>query len=739
MIRILLFLLLISVPAYAVNPGVTGTIASSGVTGDTPVPPAPSCDKYWVGGTATWDATAGSKWATSSGGAGGAAIPTSSDDVCFDSGSGAVTVTASSSSVARDLNFVGPDASPTEFTGTFTIPASTTIVVSGSLSLSSSMTLTGGSTSTSNFTMNATTTGHTVTTNGKTIPGLMEFNGTGGGWTLMDTFNSNGGAATALRLTAGSLDTNDQAINLTNSSSGFQASGSTTRTLDLGSSIITIAGSNGVTMTTVTGLTLIEGTSKFILSGSTASFSGGGETYYDLEFTGTGAKTLSGANTFHDLTVTLGSAVQTSYLNVSNANQTVTGTFTVDGFSEVARPMIRSNTIGTARTITAAAVRTEYADFRDITGAGAASWDLSAATGGSGDCVGNSGITFTTADDLYWVGGTGSWTANSEWSTSSGGAGGARIPLCQDTAYFDANSFSAGSQTLTVDYLRIPHVDGSAVTNNPTLSKGNAADLHAGFLWASTTAATGAGAWTFVGRGTHTISINPNWPAASLILIDSISGTYSLGDDLTFTASNNMATRVSVVSGTFDFNDKNYTATAFNSSGSGTRTVNLGAGTIQIKTSSASNSSPWDTGTVTNLTFNAETSTIEFYVEGTNNYTFNAGGLTYNNIIVKDRTSTGNLRTGSSLTIANLTLEQDSKFQIASGTTVTVSSTMTCAGASGNTIELSALTGTPAISKSSGTVACDWITITNVTAGGGATFTATNSTCTGTTTGWSCS
>ena len=50
-------------------------------------------DRYWVGGTANWDATAGSKWALTSGGAGGQAVPTASDDVYFDAASGAVTVT----------------------------------------------------------------------------------------------------------------------------------------------------------------------------------------------------------------------------------------------------------------------------------------------------------------------------------------------------------------------------------------------------------------------------------------------------------------------------------------------------------------------------------------------------------------------------------------------------------------------------------------------------------------------
>jgi hypothetical protein len=40
--------------------------------------------RYWVGGTDNWDGTAGSKWATTSGGAGGAAVPVAADDVFID-------------------------------------------------------------------------------------------------------------------------------------------------------------------------------------------------------------------------------------------------------------------------------------------------------------------------------------------------------------------------------------------------------------------------------------------------------------------------------------------------------------------------------------------------------------------------------------------------------------------------------------------------------------------------------
>lgn len=56
---------------------------------------------YWVGGTASWDSTAGTKWALTSGGTGGAAVPTPGDNVVFDASSGAgVTVTIAATAVA---------------------------------------------------------------------------------------------------------------------------------------------------------------------------------------------------------------------------------------------------------------------------------------------------------------------------------------------------------------------------------------------------------------------------------------------------------------------------------------------------------------------------------------------------------------------------------------------------------------------------------------------------------------
>ena len=50
-------------------------------------------NRYWVGGTGTWDGTSTANWSATSGGSNGASVPTSTDDVFFDANSGGGTVT----------------------------------------------------------------------------------------------------------------------------------------------------------------------------------------------------------------------------------------------------------------------------------------------------------------------------------------------------------------------------------------------------------------------------------------------------------------------------------------------------------------------------------------------------------------------------------------------------------------------------------------------------------------------
>jgi fibronectin-binding autotransporter adhesin len=115
-------------------------------------------DRYWVGGTANWDGTAGTKWSSTSGGAGGATAPTASDDVYFDVGSGTGTCSLAASVACRSLFFSG----------------STNGVYAGTFNTSQVFTLTvnvaGGTTASFFLSPSATYvgTGSTITLNGGT-------------------------------------------------------------------------------------------------------------------------------------------------------------------------------------------------------------------------------------------------------------------------------------------------------------------------------------------------------------------------------------------------------------------------------------------------------------------------------------------------------------------------------------------------------------------------------------------
>lgn len=86
--------------------------------------------RFWVGGTGSWDGTAGSKWALTSGGAGGQAVPTSADTVFFDANSGASTVTiGAGTSICSTLTMTG-------FTGTLAFGSnSITLAGTGTLTV----------------------------------------------------------------------------------------------------------------------------------------------------------------------------------------------------------------------------------------------------------------------------------------------------------------------------------------------------------------------------------------------------------------------------------------------------------------------------------------------------------------------------------------------------------------------------------------------------------------------------
>lgn len=64
-------------------------------------------DRYWVGGTGTWNSSNTANWSATSGGASGASVPTSADNVLFDDNSAAGNFTVTISGAVNCLTFDG--------------------------------------------------------------------------------------------------------------------------------------------------------------------------------------------------------------------------------------------------------------------------------------------------------------------------------------------------------------------------------------------------------------------------------------------------------------------------------------------------------------------------------------------------------------------------------------------------------------------------------------------------------
>ena len=282
---------------------------------------------------------------------------------------------------------------------------------------------------------NADTTHWSATTggaSGSSVPGSADkafLDGASGGGTVTLNYTLTIGGIDGSAHT-GTFDTGNQTITFS-SGTRLDYSGTSTRTLTLGSSTINCVGQSGGgwNIAVTTGLTFNRGTSTIANAiGANASFQGGGLTYYNVTTSsiGGGASTITGSNTFNNLTISAITNTGRLALN-SGATQTVTGTFTCQGTSASVFGMVVVTGTGSltyaglTSTINAANVSISNIVLVGIIGTGAGTWSGSN-LGNGGSCT---GITFTSPVTRYWRGGTGSWASTANFSTSSGGEGGA--------------------------------------------------------------------------------------------------------------------------------------------------------------------------------------------------------------------------------------------------------------------------------------------------------------------------
>lgn len=644
--------------------------------------------RYWVGGTGTWDTSSTTNWSLTSGGSSGASAPTSADDVIIDTSSGTGTISCTGA-LCRDLTVTASQAITLRTSSgiqTYSVFGNLTFPSGGSFSASSS---------TSTMIFASTTIGNTITTNGKSLSQVV-FNGVGGEWTLGSDFTSS-----TITLTNGTLNTssaNNYALN-----ASTIALGAGTKALNLNASTVTITAAGGGAFNfnaNVAGFTFNAGTSQINLSGAGVLLQGGGLTYNNVSFTSTSVSNsaIIDVNTFNNLTLTPPTG-NTGYVNlVIYADQTINGTFTCSGNSVTNRTFVRSDSLGIARTLTAATVATlSDVNFRDIS--------FSASQTGTrlGDCGGNTNITFDAGKTVYWnLAGSQSFAATGWATTNNGTPAVNNYPLPQDTAVF-TDSGAAGTITCG-DAVggTLPQIDLSARTSTMTLDFYASAgqEIYGGFINSANAAVTlawfGNGSLSFRRRSAVTFNTaNRTFPGAAII--GAPGGTVSLGDNTILNGS------LILSSGTLDGNTYNVTCNALLSSTSNTRTLTLGNGLWTLT----------GTGTVLNfistgITLNKGTSDILLSNTSATTRTIIAGGLTFNKITIGGTTgtSTTNFSTGGG-TFSEIASTKTVAHTISFSPGTFTFTTWSVTGTAGNLVTL--------ISTATGTQRT--VTVTNKTSG----------------------
>ena len=211
----------------------------------------------------------------------------------------------------------------------------------------------------------------TVTSATKTL-GNTTVSGSGITVTLADALTL--GATSSFQLTQGTFT----AANFNVTAGLFSSSNSNTRTLNMGSGTWTISGSGATAWNTATttGLTVVPSTSTITMTSTLSkNFVGGGLTYYNLNqaSTGSSALTISGSNTFNNITNTLAGA---SVYFTAGTTQTVSN-FGLSGTAGIGNWVtIQSTTPGSQFTLSksSGAVESKFLRIQDSNATGGANW-----------------------------------------------------------------------------------------------------------------------------------------------------------------------------------------------------------------------------------------------------------------------------------------------------------------------------------------------------------------------------
>ncbi len=658
-----------------------------------------SQDYYWVGGTGNWsDYT--NHWATTSGGSTfHTQAPTNIDNVFFDANSFSASsqvITLDVYAYCNNMDWTGVTNFPT-ITGN-----SNDLFIYGSLTMAADMTA-----DFNNVRFPATTTGHMITSVGTSLGSScnVTFEGIGGEWSLQDNLDVN-----RIFMRAGTFNTNNHEIHADNR---FEIQLSDTKVLNLGSSIITTRtwDTSGFNNTINAGTSTIKVENTFFgdLNGS------GPYTYYNLEFVGAEESfSLDYSSNFNSIIIPAGSELEL------RAGDTFTTTNGIVASGTKHSPInIFTSSPGSEATISqsSGAVAISYTTLADIYASGGATFTANNSTG-NGNTTGWT-INAPASQNYYWVGNGGDWTDfTNHWATTSGGSTfHTDYPGRNDNVFFDANSFTALGETVTLDLeVDCNDMDWTGVTNAPTLSQAFGLRLNI-YGSAVFTDEVNKNVYSvdLEGSGTHSLTYGETGRFTVLAIFGS--------GDFTFQDSVSVGLDLQLWDGTLNLNGNSlHTSRDINLIDA---TLNAGSSHIYCDDFDFSNSS-------SSPIFNEGTSSVHVLEKIDIASTTNRS-LSFYNLILD-----GTVEVEGSNTIENLTIKEGSNISFEESTTTAVSGDLLLNGTKVSPISISStFAGTQAtLSKATGTVNSTYLILQDIEATGGATFNATETIDNGNNTGW---
>jgi hypothetical protein len=577
-------------------------------------------DRYWVGGTGTWNTTSTTNWSDTSGGSNGASVPTSADNVFFDSASAAgnYTVSTSTGLALACLNLTIAKAAA----GNVTFIDTGTFAVAGNLDI----TATGVTWSAfGNWTFTAAA-ARTIKTDGIVLPGVT-INGTGGGsWQLLSDLSTS--LTGSLTLTAGTLNLNNFNLRC----GAFSSNNSNVRSLQFGTGVVNLTGA-GVTWNassntnfTMTGSRVINtistatsgireiqvgtwtaltapsvnvtgGTARIVLTGS----------YLNLNTTGFTGQIDGGARVIYgDLTLGAGSTLQSSASQTTFSPTNITSTVTTNGIT-LNFPVTINGPGGTLRlgdTFTTAAVTFTLTEGTlDLNGQTFNPYNMSGTgtlqrsiitTGATFNITGNATTVWSVSSTNFTI------TPNSVINMTYSGSTGTRTVTGSLFTEAQAPSFNVtgGADifaiTGNIKNLTFPGFTGTLNASARTIY-GNLT------LNANMTCTAGAAVTTFAATsGVQTITTNGRvFPVG--MTINSPGATVRLVGTLDLSTGGVAGTILTLTAGTLDLNNNILSAIAFASSNTNLRTIDFG--TTGVINATIRSGTAWSVATATNFSY----------------------------------------------------------------------------------------------------------------------------------------